>query len=262
MKMPTVTIENNEKIYYEDIGEGTPILCIHPPGMGRKVFYEQKPLSNKFRLILPDLAGHGDSTYDEQSDISISRYSEDIIQLLDKLKIKETVILGYSAGGTIAQQICIDYPSRVKALIMSGGYPIVDNLPFINIHKVGILVVEKNKKFVSDVLAFSHTRDKHYRKVLAQHMYKAHPAVWKKYYIESLQFNCKEQIKGLTIPTLILYGSKSDYINTYIKFYKENIPRHQIHVIQGVSHQVPTKKPEQLNRIITDVLLKLEHQFS
>jgi pimeloyl-ACP methyl ester carboxylesterase len=257
MKMPTVEIEFNEKIYYEDIGKGIPILCIHPPGMGRKVFYEQKALSSQFRLILPDLAGHGDSTYNEESIISIKRYSRNIIELLDHLHIKKAIIFGYSAGGTIAQQVCIDDPSRVQVLIMSGGYPIVDNFTFINQHKLGILAVKKNKIFLSKLLAFSHTKDKNYRKVLTEHMYKSNPDVWSTFYFESLQFNCKEQIKGLNLPTLLMYGSKADQINTYIKFYKENLPDHHIHIIKGESHQLPTRRPQELNQVTSGYLENL-----
>jgi pimeloyl-ACP methyl ester carboxylesterase len=254
--MPTVIIDNDEKIYYEDIGSGTPFLFLHPPGMGRKVFYEQKALAKHFRLILPDLVGHGDSTYNGQTEISIHQYSRDIVNLLEQLDIQKAIIFGYSAGGSIAQQVCIESPSRVQALIMSGGYPAVDNFVFKNQHKLGIFTVKKHKRFLSDVLAFSHTRDKRFRKILAEHMYKSHADVWRKFYFESLRFNCKEQIKGLKVPTLLMYGSKADQINTHIKFYKKNLPIHEIHIIKGENHQLPTRVPDTVNKIVTAYLLK------
>ncbi|WP_078548560.1 alpha/beta fold hydrolase [Litchfieldia alkalitelluris] len=86
---------NNESIAYEDHGSGTPLLLIHPPGMGQKVFYEQSSLANHFRLIIPDLAGQGDSSYNGNSEISIRRFSMDLIALLDYLNIKSAVIFGF-----------------------------------------------------------------------------------------------------------------------------------------------------------------------
>ncbi|MDF0729028.1 alpha/beta hydrolase [Cytobacillus sp. S13-E01] len=252
--MHTVEI-NNEQMAYEDIGTGTPILFIHPPGMGRKVFYEQKPLSKHFRLLIPDLVGNGDSSYYGESGITIRRFAEDIITLLDRLQLSSVVLFGYSAGGTIAQFLSIHHPSRVKALILSGGYPVVDNFALKNEHRLGIVAVEKNKRLLAKVLAFSHTKDKSYRKTLREHMYKSDTSVWSKFYLESYQFNCKEEIIGLKIPVLLLYGSKSDAMNTYIKFYKKHLTNQQLYVIKGESHQLPTRQPNHVNQIITGYLL-------
>jgi len=252
---------NNERIVYEDIGSGIPILFIHPPGMGRKVFYEQIPLSKHFRLIIPDLVGQGDSTYNGYSEITIKRFSEDLTTLLDLLNIKSAVIFGYSAGGTIAQYLCTHFPSRVKALILSGGYPVVDNFILKNEHKLGIYTVKKNKKFLSRVLAYSHTKDKRYRETLTEHMFKSHTKVWAKFYQESLLFNCKEALKSMNKPTLLMYGNKSDAMNTYIKYYKKELLNKELFIIKGASHQLPTKQPNYINQIIIGYLMNLEERI-
>lgn len=254
--MPTFTI-NSENIFYEDIGTGTPIIMIHPPGMGRMVFEEQKSLSGQFRIIIPDLVGQGDSTYHGGSAISIKRFSEDLIKLLDHLNLDEVVIFGYSSGGTIAQQICIDYPTRVNALIMSGGFPVVDNFFLINEHKLGIYTAKNNKRFLSKVLALSHTKNKEFRQKLKEHMYKSNGEVWSKYYLESLNYNCKDSISGLKIPTLLIYGSLADPINTYSKFYEQNLPNVKIEFIKFSSHRLPTKRSKQVNKLIIDFLIQL-----
>ncbi|MDP4084911.1 MAG: alpha/beta hydrolase [Bacillota bacterium] len=252
--MYKVTI-NNEILAYEDIGKGLPILFIHPPGMGRKVFYEQKPLSKHFRLILPDLVGNGDSSYCEKTDITVKRFSDDLISLLDFLGLESTIIFAYSAGGIIAQYLSIHHPLRVQALILSGGYPIVDNFSLKNKHRLGIWVVEKNKRFLSIILAKSHTEDGNYRKILKEHMYKSNTYVWSKYYLESLHFNCKNELTKINTPVLLLYGSKSDDINTYIKAYKKGLTDNQVYVIKGANHQLPTKEPKKVNQIVTGYLL-------
>ena len=246
---------NHENIAYEDIGSGTPIIFIHPPGMGRKVFYEQKPLSKHFRLIIPDLVGHGDSSYNERSDITIKRFAQDILDLMNQLQLSSAVIFGYSAGGTIAQHLCIHYPTRVKALILSGAYPAVDNITLENMHRLGIIVLNTNKKLLAHGLAISHTKNKKYRKILKDHMNKAHTNVWSTFYLESLRFNCKDAIKGSNVPVLLMYGSKADSMNTYIKFYKNIFPNLHLNIIKGETHQLPTKQPSYINQIITGYLL-------
>ncbi|WP_456279158.1 alpha/beta fold hydrolase [Bacillus sp. AK128] len=255
MKVMTI---NNEKMAYEDVGSGKPIIFIHPPGMGRKVFDYQRPLSSQYRLILPDLMGQGDSSYDRKSQVTVKRFAEDIIQLMDDLKIDKAVIFGYSAGGIISQYLGIHYSDRVEAIIMSGAYPIVDNVTFKTEHKLGIYAINKSKKFLSTVLAISHTKDKHFRKVLKEHMLKSNSKVWSDYYEESLQFNCKNDVSKMKMPVLIFYGSKADHINTYQKLYKEQLSNIQIHIVKGESHQVPTRRPEEVNKIVTKFLNELK----
>ncbi|MBM6619484.1 alpha/beta fold hydrolase [Bacillus suaedaesalsae] len=255
--MPTLTI-NSEQIYYEDIGTGTPILMIHPPGMGRIVFEEQKSLSEHHRLIIPDLIGQGDSSYKGGSEITIKRFSEDLVQLLNHLEITNAAIFGYSSGGTVAQQMCIDHPSMVKALIMCGGFPVVDNFFLVNEHKLGIYTAKNNKRMLSQVLAISHTKNKSLRQKLKEHMYKSNGDVWSKYYLQSLNFNCKRQISSFTKPTLLIYGSLADPINTYSKFYKSTLQQVKIEIIKRSSHRLPTRRSKQVNDLVHNFVQQLK----
>lgn len=254
--MQVATI-NQEKIAYEDLGNGEPIIFIHPPGMGRKVFEKQKILSNQFRLILPDLVGQGDSTFNGKSDISVKRFAEDIILLMNQLNINRSINFGYSAGGIITQYLAILYPNRIKALVMSGAYPIVNNLTFRTQHKLGIYAIKKSKRFLSSVLAKSHTKDQSFRSILDEHMLKSNADVWKKYYEESLHFNCKDRVNEIKVPVLLLYGSQADHINTYIKFYKKHLESLQIHVVKGESHQIPTRRYEEVNEVSLQFLKQI-----
>ena len=79
---------NGLQLFYEDKGSGTPIIFIHPPGMGRKVFFYQLLLANHFRIILPDLSGHGD-TIGSSDSVTILGFAEEIRRLMDELKIEK-----------------------------------------------------------------------------------------------------------------------------------------------------------------------------
>ncbi len=113
--MPLISIASKKHLYYEEYGQGIPIIFVHPPGMGRKVFYYQRLLSEHFRVIFPDLSGHGDSDHADQP-VSISYYANEILQFIDALHIDKAVLFGYSAGGLIAQLSAL--PVRTKYLIL------------------------------------------------------------------------------------------------------------------------------------------------
>lgn len=78
-----------------------------------------KSLEARFRVLRPDLRGHGESepTHDP---CSRSELAAELIGLLDGLAIGRAVLIGHSAGGVIAMQTVVDRPDRVAALVLIG----------------------------------------------------------------------------------------------------------------------------------------------
>ncbi|WP_449619877.1 alpha/beta fold hydrolase [Robertmurraya sp. Marseille-Q9965] len=74
--MPVFNFEETQ-LYFEDYGTGIPIVFIHPPAMGRRVFHFQFQLSDRYQVIFPDLTGHGDSIAPYR-DVFITGYAQEI----------------------------------------------------------------------------------------------------------------------------------------------------------------------------------------
>lgn len=248
--MPTVELENGKILAYDDIGEGMPVLFIHPPGMGRHVFYYQRKLSHKMRVLLPDLSGHGDSSRIDANTVSVKNYGEELISLLDKLKINRAIICGYSAGGMIAQYMSIHYQNRINGLILFGGYPAVLDSLFKMEHKAGMFIVERQRDFLSRIITMSHTKDPKLKKLLFEHIGKAQIDVWSKYYFEVMNYNLISELKNISVPVLIIDGSKSDLTNKYHSYYKKRLKQLRVVIIKKTNHQVPTKRWEIANKEI------------
>ena len=166
--MPTCQLAYGE-LFYEDAGAGIPIIFLHPPGMGRVVFRYQMALSNKFRVILPDLSGHGDSTAISSS-VSIKIYADEVLELIDFLNLDKVVLCGYSSGGSVAQEFALTYPDRTAAVILSGGFAKVESAVLRYEHLLGMYMVRLSPKTLAKVIATAHTHDKMYRNELIQHM--------------------------------------------------------------------------------------------
>lgn len=259
--VPHVSIEEGKQIIYDDLGEGTPIVFIHPPGMGRHVFYYQRKLSENMRVIFPDLSGHGDSFKANAKEISIEYYSNELIAFLDQIKLERAVICGYSAGGAIAQHICTNYSNRVNGLILFGGYPAVLNASLFWEHKAGMYMVKHHKSILSKILAHSHTKNENLRKQLIFHMNKAQKEVWYNYYQDVLQMNLIESLKEINIPLLLMYGT-DDLINKYAIFFKRRVKNNRIVFFKQATHQLPTKRWRQANKEILQFVRNLKTAHS
>ncbi|PGK51654.1 hypothetical protein CN918_28070 [Priestia megaterium] len=102
---------------YDDLGKGDVLLLLHGLGNHKLAWSPQHPLSKQYRLVIPDMIGHGDSPI--QEDISLDHAVNDIISLMDSLNIEQFHICGLSLGGILAQELYRQYPHRIKSLILS-----------------------------------------------------------------------------------------------------------------------------------------------
>jgi len=107
---------NNINLAYNDCGQGPAILLIHGFPLNRKMWQAQvQPLAGAgYRVITPDLRGFGDSEVPVDG-YSMDGFADDLIALLDALKIERAVVGGMSMGGYILLDLLERYPERVSA---------------------------------------------------------------------------------------------------------------------------------------------------
>jgi 3-oxoadipate enol-lactonase len=110
---------HNTTIAYEETGTGDPLLLIHGGMISHKEWQPQiAAWSPHFRLIMPDVRGHGASGRDG-TPYSIKQWAGDMAALLDTLGIAQAFVCGHSMGGMVAQQLATDYPQKVRALVIA-----------------------------------------------------------------------------------------------------------------------------------------------
>jgi 3-oxoadipate enol-lactonase len=119
--MNTTKISTTE-LAYVDRGTGTPVVLLHGFPLDHTMWSAQiDALAGDHRVIAPDLRGFGRSPLgaaDSQHGIAMDEYADDVAQLLDKMEIREpVVVVGFSMGGYIAWQFIRKYSSRVRALV-------------------------------------------------------------------------------------------------------------------------------------------------
>ena len=116
---------NGTKIYYEDTGNGEPLLLLHNfinTADCWKPYVEV--YSKQFRTIAVDMMGHGRSDIYRKDD-SVFRhadYAKIILALLDSLKLYKVNAIGSSSGGTTLLYLNIMQPDRFKSVITVGGH--------------------------------------------------------------------------------------------------------------------------------------------
>lgn len=122
--METVRCEGSNICYLEQ-GEGEAVVLLH--GFCGSAQYWEKVipyLSGNYRVIAPDLRGHGSSDAPKGA-YSVEQMADDVLALLDHLEISKATLLGHSLGGYITLSFAQRHASRLNGfgLIHSTGFP-------------------------------------------------------------------------------------------------------------------------------------------
>lgn len=110
-------------MYYMDRGRGTAVVLLHSYLANAFMWTPQiQALETRYRVIAPDLWGHGSSGDLPEGTHDLSALTHHIAMLVDSLNLETYVVAGQSVGGMLAGELALTSPERVKGLIMMGTY--------------------------------------------------------------------------------------------------------------------------------------------
>ncbi|MBE6513922.1 MAG: alpha/beta hydrolase [Thermoplasmata archaeon] len=109
------------KLYYEEEGEGEPVILIGGIGANHRFWKGMVPLLKGCRVITMDNRGVGMTEY-EKEEIRIDEIADDVIHLMDHLHIYKAHIVGWSMGSEAAMSIAVRHPQRVQTLTLVSSF--------------------------------------------------------------------------------------------------------------------------------------------
>jgi pimeloyl-ACP methyl ester carboxylesterase len=114
---------NGLKMYYEIHGKGQPVVLLHGSFMTLTNFNWPQmiaALSKSRQVIAVEMQGHG-RTADIKRDFSYDNLADDIAAMLDYLEIGKADVVGYSMGASVAMNLAIRHPDKVRKVVSISG---------------------------------------------------------------------------------------------------------------------------------------------
>lgn len=106
-------------IFYEVLGDGPPLVLLHPFPAHRAFWLPAaQALISRYRVILPDLRGHGESEIGD-GPATMDKHASDLVRVLDDAGVGRAIFCGVSIGGYILFEFWRRYPGRIAALVLS-----------------------------------------------------------------------------------------------------------------------------------------------
>jgi 3-oxoadipate enol-lactonase len=249
-------------IYYEITGEGEPLLFIHGVGSSMQSWQMQVPVfSAYYRVITFDLRGHGRSDKPLEP-YNISMFAADTAELMKSLGLSSAHVVGFSLGGMVGFQLCLDAPDMVKSLVVVNS-PVTGYKQSLregfeswkHFTRVQLTGIGKNRQPNGQQLFPKQVEDQGGQTLTERfginNMLAQANSFW-----AILKGNLIDNLSLIDCPTLVI-ASDEDYVPVSIKSaYVSRIPRAEIVVIPNSRHAVPTEQSEKFNAVLLDFLLE------
>ena len=115
------------EIMYWTLGDGPPVVLLHPFPVHHEFWLPiAEAIASRYRLILPDLRGHGESEVGE-GPATMEKHAADIVRVMDHSDVGRAPLIGVSIGGYLIFEFWRKYRSRVAALVLSNTKASADN---------------------------------------------------------------------------------------------------------------------------------------
>jgi pimeloyl-ACP methyl ester carboxylesterase len=112
------------RIHFTEEGKGDPLILIHPFALtaaGWNQIGLIQALSSEYRVIAIDARGHGQSEKPHDTSAYGIKMVDDVIRLMDHLKIEKAHVVGYSMGGAIAEHLLASHSDRLRTATIGGA---------------------------------------------------------------------------------------------------------------------------------------------
>ena len=228
-------------VWYEDEGMGEPVVLIHGGAVDSRFFVQNiGPLAERFRVIAPDLWGHG-RTADREGPFTLESYAADVAELIERVVGGPAHVVGHSIGAEVALKVALRHPELVRRLAnISGGLDQPSDITPVADQQVDGAVAYLGASYGQ----VSPDGEDHFAVVVRKdlELSASGPAF------------TADEVAAITARTLVMAADDDLLpIERFADLYRA-IPDAELSIVPGTSHFLLQEKPEACNAILLDFL--------
>lgn len=261
--MTEILLSDQIKLYVSQEGNplSTPVVLLHGLGANADSWLLQVPVLVQagYRTISPDFRGFGRSSPAPIPDLwDLTR---DTVGVLNHLDIKSAHMIGISMGGTVAIRLALDYPDKVRKLVLINTFarlwPISPRTLVFFLYRLIVFRVFGLNAQARSVAKnmFPDPTQAVLRESLYAQIVQSNPQVYRHLMRELIRFDVHNRLNEIRQPTLVLTGAQDRTVSTVIQRYlADNIPGAIQKIIPGAGHGATGQMPELVNEALLDFL--------
>ncbi len=270
--MPHVAMADGIRLYYEEAGSGTPVVFIHEYAGDYRTWEPQlRYFSRAFRCITFSQRGYPPSDVpDEPAKYGQDIARNDVIALMDALKIEKAHVVGHSMGASTALHVGINYPERcLSVTAASCGYGSSPDPAFVEQGRAASRETAKMFETVDFQTAAAQyadgaTRQTHknkdprgfaeFARMLADHSPVGHALTMRELQAKRpMLWEMETKLKAFAPPLLVVVGDEDDWCLDPSIFLKRTVPTAGLLVIPRSGHTITSEEPAAFNAALADL---------
>ena len=273
--MPYATTDDGVKLYYEVTGAGAPVIFVHEFAADHRSWEAQmRHFGQRYRCITFGARGYPPSDVPEKpSSYSQVRATDDILAVLDHLKIPAAHVVGLSMGGFATLHFGFRHPTRALSLVVAGvgyGAEREQQAKFKSeVEVVARSLLKEGMVAFAEKYAYGPTRVQfenkdprgfaQFKKELGEHsaLGSANTQLGVQGERPSL-YDLVDRMRALTVPTLVLTGDEDWPCLAPSVLMKREIPTAALSVMPNCGHTINLEDPDLFNRIVGDFIVQVE----
>lgn len=266
--MPTVKV-NDIELYYESHGDGQAIVFLSETACDGEVWkiHQVPEFSKDHRVIIHDYRGTGRSAKPSIA-YTTNMFAEDVIALLDHLRVEDVVVVGHSMGGRVAQILALDYPNRVKKLVLASTgahFPQTKGLPFKIMQEMIEWGYEKYEREHTILVGWTEEfvkqhpeKIEHYLKIRMQNLCPVE--FYLRHLLARQSHDTSGRLKDIRQPTLIIVGEDDRNMTsemnhrTSTEILANGIPNNKCVVLRNERHSYFFTNPVEAHKLMRDFI--------
>jgi len=245
------------EIVFNQQGKGKPaIIFVHGWSNPKSIWDDQVAyFSQKYNAIAIDLPGSGESG-NNRTNWTMEAFGEDVATVINKLNLKQVVLVGFSMGAAVIPETAKLLPEKVIGLVVVDNlhdiemkYP-PEMIGFLDSLMMDLVTNMTNEKLVAAGF-YKKNQEAAFKRIFA--MYDGIPQIgWNESlhgYIKWINENCTESLKQLRVPVIAI---NSDVEHTNIEAFRKYVPSFQAKIMTDVGHLIFWDNPEEFNRLLEE----------
>lgn len=255
----------DKKIFYRITGSGKPVMLVHGFGEDGTVWKHQLGyLNDRFKLIIPDLPGSGES--EMTGDMSMEGMAEVLHSIIHKENIDKCIMIGHSMGGYITLAFAEKYWNHLSAFGLFHSSAYADTEEKKATREKGIAFIKEHGAFaflknVTPNLFSAQTKDEKPELIDEQisSLDNFSPTALVSYYRAMIERPDRTAIlKQSTVPVLFIIGKYDNAVSPADTLKQSHLPGiSYIHMLNQSGHMGMLEEPQQSNQILEKFLLDI-----
>ncbi len=248
-------IVKGKKVIYEDVGQGASIVLLHGWGSEGKFFAPiMSALKDRYRLIAPNFPGCGGSEIMD-SPWSLADYEDFVLEFLNKLEIKDPVMMGHSHGGRVTLSLCAKGKVNPKKIVLLDSAGLIPKKTAKQKFRAKSFKAIKWFLTLPVIKNFSAGLLEKARKYYGSADYNAAPPVLRQTLISLVNTDLRDVLPNIKASTLLIWGENDTATPLAdAKIIESLISDAGLCVIKGAGHFAFAEAPAQTIAILNSFL--------